>query len=60
MVLTNHIIRDVIGGVFSHHPWGGEGKNSIVKLIKYIQGIRLIKSDQRIELIKTNQRVGLI
>ena len=34
MGLTNHILRNVIGGIFHHLTKGGEGKNSIINVIK--------------------------
>ena len=54
------MIWNVIGSVFHHLPWGGEGNNSQFKVIELNQEIRLINSDQRIELIELNQRMGLI
>ena len=60
MGLTNLILYNIIGRVFRHLPRGGEGKNSISKVIKSNQGIILIKSDQIIELLKSNQEMGLI
>ena len=50
----------MIGSVFDHPQWGGEGNNNQVEVIKSNQGTRLIKPDQIIELINLNQGMGLI
>ena len=50
----------MIGNVFHHLPWGGEGNKIRFKVIKLNQEIIMIKPDQRIELIKLNQRMVLM
>ena len=57
MLITNHIIWNVIGGIFHHLTRGGEGKNIQVKLIKLNQRDELIKSNQRMGLINSNQAI---
>ena len=58
MGLTNDILLNVIGRFFHHLPWGGEGNNSQVKVIKSNQEIRLINPDKIIEPINPNKRMG--
>ena len=59
MVLTNHIIRNVIGSVFHHFPRIGEGNNIRVKGINLYQSIELIESNQGMGLIKSIKDIQL-
>ena len=59
MGLDNHIIRNVIGGVFHHLTWVREGNNIRVKVIKLDQIIGQINSNQIMGLINSNKGMGL-
>ena len=47
MGLTNHILQNVIGGIFHHLPKGGEGNNSQLNVIKSNHEIILNKVEPK-------------
>ena len=59
MGLTNHILRNVIGGICFRLPQGREERNSLVQVINSNQVIGIIKSSQVVVPIELDQRMEL-
>ena len=59
LVLTKHILWNVIGSIFHPIPQVSEGKISTVKVIKSNKVLGIIKSNKGMRLIKLSQYIQL-